>query len=339
MIIEVIAKIVKGENLDFETAKAVMTEIAEGEACDAQIAAFLTAMRMKGETPEEITAAASVMKNKCIKVSLDNIDAIDIVGTGGDCADTFNISTTTTFVVAAGGVAVAKHGNRSASGKTGAADVLETLGANIYTDARQDREIFEKTGLCFMFAQNHHPAMKYVAPARTAIKIRTFFNVLGPLVNPANASMQILGVFEPQLVELMAQAMANLGVKNGMVIHGLDGLDEATVTDETMICEVRDGKLLSYRINPTLLGLKTYDAQELKSVDVSQNISIMKDIFSGKERGAKRDIVVLNAALAFYVAKKTDSLLEGVKLAQEVIDSKKAQEKFYEFIKVTNEVK
>lgn len=339
MIKKAIIQAARRENLDFELTKAAMEEIADGKATDAQIAAFLTAMRMKGETAEEITAAASVMKEKCFKVSLHNIDAIDIVGTGGDCADTFNISTTSMFVVASGGVSVAKHGSRSASGKTGAADVLEALGVNILTTPSQEREIFDRTGLCFMYAQNHHPAMRYVASVRREIKIRTFFNILGPLVNPANASMQIMGVFEPELVDIMAYAMVHLGVKNGMVIHGLDGLDEATVTDETMVCEIRNGNMMSYKINPSLLGFGTYSLGELKSADIEENVQIMKDIFSGKEQGAKKDIVVLNSALAFYTAKKVDSLLNGVALAKELIESGAAEKKFYEFIKITNEVR
>lgn len=339
MITDAISKIVKRQNLDFETTRAVMDEIASGCATDTQIAAFLTAMRMKGETVEEITAAATVMKNKCQSVKLSALDAVDIVGTGGDGASTFNISTACTFVVAAGGVGVAKHGSRSASGKVGSADLLEALGANINTNALQEEEIFKKTNMCFMHAPNHHPSMKFVTKARSEIKIRTFFNILGPLVNPANAKMQLLGVFEEDLVQPMARVMSNLGVNDGMVIYGLDGLDEATVCADTLVCEVRNSKLNTYKINPLDFGLKIYEPSALKSSDIEENMQIIKDIFSNTIKGAKRDIVLLNSALAFYVAKKVPSIKDGVSLAANIVESGAALEKFNSFIKTTREVK
>lgn len=336
MIIDAISKIVKRQNLDFETTRAVIDEIASGKATDTQIAAFLTAMRMKGETVEEITAAATVMRAKCCSVRA--FDAIDIVGTGGDGASTFNISTACAFVVAASGVGVAKHGSRSASGKVGSADLLEALGANIDTNAQQEEEIFNKTLMCFMHAPNHHPSMKFVAKARQEIKIRTFFNILGPLVNPANAKMQLLGVFEEDLVQPMARVMLNLGIKDGMVIYGLDGLDEATVCAHTLVCELKEGKLNTYKIHPSDFGLGVYEPHALKSSDMQENIAIIKDIFSNTITGAKKDIVLLNSALALYVAKKVPTIASGVDLAREVIESGRVLEKFNTFIKATNEV-
>lgn len=336
MIIEAIKKASKRENLEYETMREVIDEIASGKTTDAQVAAFLTAMRMKGETVEEITAAATVMREKCTRVDLEQIDAIDIVGTGGDGASTFNISTAAAFVVAAGGIGVAKHGSRSASGKVGSADLLEAMGVNIFTVASQEKKIFDKTGMCFMLAPNHHPSMKYVTRARSEIKIRTFFNILGPLVNPANAKMQLLGVFEEDLVQPMARVMANLGIKDGMTVHGLDGLDEATICAQSLVCEVRDGKLKTYRINPLDFGLPLYEPQSLKSETKEENVSIIRGIFSGTIEGAKKDIVLLNSALAFYITRKTPTIGEGIEYARKVIDSKRALYKLDSFIKATN---
>ncbi len=338
MIIEAIIKASKRENLSFAMTKEVLTEIADGKASEAQMAAFLTAMSMKGETQDEITAAADVMRSRCLPVSLYAPHALDIVGTGGDCADTFNISTAAAFVLSAGGVPVAKHGSRSASGKTGAADVLEALGVNLFTTPEDEKEIFAKTNLCFMFAQTHHPAWKYVMPVRQSIKIRTFFNILGPLANPARVSMQILGVFKPELVQLMAEALARLGIQNGMVVHGHDGLDEASISTDTMICEIRDGKLSSYTLHPADVGLNTYDLSHIQSKDLADNVHTMKNILSGKEQGAKLDIVALNAALGLYIAKKVPSIEQGVVRAKDIITLGLAEQKLHEFIHATNTV-
>lgn len=336
MITEALKKLSKRENLDFGLTCSVMNQIATGGATVAQVAAFLTAMRIKGETVEEMSAAALIMKKYATKVDVQG-DFIDIVGTGGDGASTFNISTASTFVCAAAGVKIAKHGSRSASGKIGSADLLEALGVNLNTTAQQEKEIFNKTNLCFMFAQNHHPAMKFVAQARSEIGFRTFFNVLGPLVNPANAKKMLLGVFSTDLCEPMAQTLLNTGVENAFVVCGMDGLDEATVCADTLVCEVKNHKITKYKINPQGFGLRLYCNEDLRSHSLEDNISIIKGVLSGEIDGAKRDIVVFNSALGIYLAGRTNSLQDAVEMAQEVIDKGYAQNKLEEFIKATQE--
>lgn len=325
-------------NLDLKKMQSVMNEITEGRASDEDIASFLTALRNKGETVEEITAAAMVMREKCIKTDLGTKNKIDIVGTGGDMSNTFNISTTTFFVTAAAGVPVAKHGNRALTSKSGAADVLEALGININLSPEKEKEIFEKENICFMFARHHHPAMKYAANARKQLKFRTLFNILGPLTNPANAESQLFGVFDENLVKTLAQVISDLGAKNVLVIHGRDGLDEATVCTETVICEARNGKLSSYIIEPEDFGLKRSKLSEIQGGNSEDNAMIIKNIFNGKETGAKKDIVILNSALAFYTYGKTKSIKDGITLARNIIDSGLALDKLNRYIKVSNEV-
>jgi len=336
MITEAIHKAISGEDLEYDTARMAMEEIMEGKATQAQIASFLTALRMKGESISEITACASVMRDKAIRIK-PAVDVMDIVGTGGDEAGTFNISTTTAFVVAAGGVPVAKHGNRSVSSRSGAADVLEKLGINILLPSERSRKILEQIDLCFMFAQIYHNSMKYAAPVRKELGVRTIFNILGPLANPAGASMQIMGVFDEKLTEPLAQVLVNLGVKRGMVIHGCDGLDEATMTTETKVVEIANGTLKSYFIAPEDFGFTRCSKEELVGGNAEENAEITRAILEGRERGAKRDVVVLNAALAFYMAGKGDSIQACIPLAQNLIDSGMALKKLDQFVKLSNE--
>lgn len=334
MIKEAIVKLSKGENLSYEMAEAVMDEIMSGEASQVQMSAFLVAMSMKGETIEEITACAAGMRKHCVKL-LHDMDVLEIVGTGGDGANSFNISTTSSLVISAAGVPVAKHGNRAASSKCGAADVLEALGVNITVPPERSTELLEKINLCFLFAQNYHIAMKYVAPVRRELSIRTIFNILGPLANPAGANMQLLGVYDESLVEPLAHVLANLGVKSAMVVYGQDGLDEISVSAPTTVCEVRDGKFESYVITPEQFGLSRYSKEELVGGTPAENAAITRAILSG-EQGAKRDAVVLNSAAALHVARPDLTLEEAVKTVQDIIDSGKAMEQLNRFIELSN---
>ncbi len=338
MIKDAIKQTAQKQNLSYETMKLVMEEITQGLAGDEEIAEFLTLLREKKETVEEITAAAKVMKEKCIALNLDTYNTLDIVGTGGDMCNTFNISTASAFVAAAGGVPVAKHGNRALTSKAGSVDVLEALGININNTPEKEKEIFKRLNLCFMFAQNHHPAMKYAANARKMVKSRTLFNILGPLTNPAGAKSQLFGVFDENLVETLAKVISNLGVENVLVVHGDDGLDEASVTSSTMISEARNGRINNYKINPEDFGMKKCKLCDIQGGDAKDNARIIKDIFSGKEDGAKKDIVVLNSALAFYTFKKTASIKEGIFLAENLIKSGMVLDKLNKYILITNEV-
>lgn len=338
MIQQAIKKVVEQQDLTFTEAKEVMNEMMSGEATQAQMAGFLAGLRMKGETIDEITACASVMREKALKLHTDR-SVIDIVGTGGDEAGTFNISTTSSFVVAAGGVAVAKHGNRSVSSKSGAADVLERLGASLDLTVEQSEELLKRTNMCFMFAQSYHSSMKYAAPVRKEMGIRTIFNILGPLSNPAGASMQLLGVYDEKLVLPLAKVLSNLGVNRGMVVCGLDSLDEATVTGPTHICEIRFGELTQYEITPEEVGLKRCSPEELTGGTPQENAEITRAILNGSLKGAKRDIVVLNSALSLYLGIDDCTVKDCVKMAEELIDSGAALAKLEEFVKVSEEVK
>lgn len=335
MIKEAIVKITNQENLTYEEAKQVMDEMMSGQASQSQMGSFLTALRLKGETIEEITACAKVMRNKALHISSDK-EVMDIVGTGGDNSGTFNISTTASFIVAAGGVPVAKHGNRSMSSKSGAADCLENLGVNISITPSQSEKVLKETGICFMFAQGYHSSMKYVAPVRKEIGIRNIFNILGPLTNPANAPLQLMGVYSQDLVEPLARVLSNLGVKRGMTVFGEDGMDEATVSAKTKICEINNGEFVTYEISPEEMGLKKCEKEDLLGGDGAENAQITKDILSGKEKGGKRDTAVLNAALSLYIAGKSNSVKDGVILAQHLIDSGKALKTMENFVAVSN---
>lgn len=336
MITEAIQKTISGVDLEYDAARTAMEEIMEGKATPAQIASFLTALRMKGESIGEITACASVMRDKAVRIR-PAADVMDIVGTGGDEAGTFNISTTTAFVVAAGGVPVAKHGNRSVSSRSGAADVLEKLGVNIQTSPRQSQRILEEIGLCFLFAQAYHTSMKYAAPVRKELGVRTIFNILGPLANPAGAAMQIMGVFDDKLAEPLAQVLINLGVKRGMVIHGYDGLDEATLTAGTKVVEISDRTFKSYSITPEDFGFSRCSREELLGGDAEENAGITREILNGTDRGPKRDTILLNSALALYTAGKGDTIQSCAILAGKLIDSGAALQKLQQFVKLSNE--
>jgi anthranilate phosphoribosyltransferase len=335
MIKEAIYALLNNRSLTRPEAREVMLEMMEGRATPAQMGSFLTAMRQKGETIDEITACASVLREKCEKLHPDT-DVLDIVGTGGDELFTFNISTVSAFVVAAGGVPVAKHGGRSVSSKCGSADVLEALGANIGLSAPASETVLKKTGMCFMLAQVYHSAMKHVAPVRREIGARTIFNILGPLANPAGASMQLLGVYDENLVEPLASVLNNLGVKRAMVVHGRDGLDEITLTGTTTICEAIDGKLNSYFITPEQFGLSRCRPEELTGGAPEENARIAREVLQGKT-DAKRDIVVLNSAVCLYMANNHMTLRQCVKMAQDIIDSGAALDKLNAFVAATNE--
>lgn len=336
MIKEAIYQLINGEDLTYDQAKMVMEEMMTGAATQAQMGGFLTALRLQGETIEEITAFATVMRDKGIKIEPKR-DVIDIVGTGGDEAGTFNISTTSAFVVAAGGVPVAKHGNRSVSSKSGAADVLENLGANLNLSPEENERILAACDVCFLFAQKYHSSMKYAAPVRKELGVRTVFNILGPLSNPAAATMQLLGVYDRNLARPLAQVLANLGVVRGVAVCGEDGLDEITLTGETDVHEIRFGEITSYTITPEQLGLRRCALNELVGGDPKENAQIALDILQGKEKGPKRDIVLMNAGMSLYLGKDGISLRDGVDMARVLIDSGQAYDKLQEFIRLTNE--
>ena len=335
MIKEAIIKLSKKQDLAYAEAEAVMDEIMSGQATPVQMSAYLTALALKGETIDEITASAAGMRAHCIKL-LHDLDVLEIVGTGGDGSNSFNISTTSSLVIAAGGVPVAKHGNRAASSKSGAADVLEALGVKITLTPERSAEILKKINICFLFAQNYHIAMKYVAPIRKELGIRTVFNILGPLSNPAGANMELMGVYDQSLVEPLAQVMANLGVNRGMVVYGQDSLDEISMCAPTSVCEIRDGKFTSYEITPEQFGYERCEKGALTGGTPAENAEITKAILKGEEKGPKRQAVCLNAGAALYIAGKAASIEEGVKLAESLIDSGAALKKLGEFVEETN---
>ena len=335
MIKEAIIKLSKKQDLTYAEAETVMDEIMSGQATPVQMSAYLTALSLKGETIDEITASAAGMRAHCIKL-LHDMDVLEIVGTGGDGSNSFNISTTSSLVIAAGGVPVAKHGNRAASSKSGAADVLEALGVKITLTPERSAEILKKTNICFLFAQNYHIAMKYVAPIRKELGIRTVFNILGPLSNPAGANMELMGVYDQALVEPLAQVMANLGVNRGMIVYGQDSLDEISMCAPTSVCEIKDGKFTSYEITPEQFGYEKCEKGALTGGTPAENAEITKAILKGEERGPKRQAVCLNAGAALYIAGKAASMEEGVKLAESLIDNGAALKKLEEFVEETN---
>lgn len=335
MIKEAILSLSKKQDLTYETAEAVMHEIMTGAASPVQMSAYLTALSLKGETIDEITGSAFGMRRHCIRL-LHDVNALEIVGTGGDHANTFNISTTASIITAAAGIPVAKHGNRSSSSQCGSADVLEALGVNINLTPEKSADLLKKIGICFMFAQNYHIAMRFVAPIRQALGIRTIFNILGPLTNPAGAKMELMGVYDRDLVEPLAQVLCHLGVKNAMVVHGEDGLDEVSLSAPTFVCEVKDGWVRSYTITPEQFGLKRCEHHDLKGGTISENADIITAILNG-EKSAKRDAAVLNAAAAMFVTGKYDSIATAVQMANDVIDKGIAKQKLADFIRYSNE--
>ncbi|MGN0494871.1 MAG: anthranilate phosphoribosyltransferase [Lachnospiraceae bacterium] len=335
MIKEAILKLTNKEDLTYDEALQVMNEIMSGEASEVQKSAYLTALAMKGETIEEITASAKEMRNHCVKF-LNDMDVLEIVGTGGDKSNSFNISTTSSLVIAAAGVPVAKHGNRAASSKCGAADVLEALGVNITIPPAKSAQILKDINICFLFAQNYHISMKHVGPIRKELGIRTIFNILGPLANPAGASLQVMGVYSEDLVEPMAQVLSNLGVKRGMVVYGQDCLDEISMSAPTTICEFGNGDFKKYVIEPEQFGFEKCDKSVLVGGDPAENAAITKAILEG-EKGPRRNAVALNAGAALYIGGKADSFEAGVRLAEEMIDSGKAMETLQQFITLSNQ--
>lgn len=335
MIQEAILKVAAKENLSYEMAMGAMDEIMGGKATPVQMSAFLTAMSMKGETIEEITACAAGMRKHCVRL-LNDMELLEIVGTGGDHSNSFNISTTASFVVSAAGVPVAKHGNRAASSRSGATDCLEALGAGISLSPQRSRQILEKIGFCFLFAQNYHLSMKYVAPVRKELGIRTIFNILGPLTNPAGASMQLMGVYEEALIEPMAKVLMNLGVKRGMVVYGQDGLDEISMGAPTTIGEFRNGEFRKYEITPEEFGFSRCRKEELRGGDAAENARITRQVLNG-EKGPRRDAVVLNAAAALKIGRGVMELKEAVREVQQVIDSGKASAQMEAFLRLSRE--
>ncbi len=335
MIKEAIHKVVRKEDLSYQEAEAVMHEIMGGEASQIQMASYLTALSLKGETIDEITASAAGMRKHCIRL-LHEMDVLEIVGTGGDRSNSFNISTTSAIVVSAAGVPVAKHGNRAASSQCGAADVLEALGVNINISPEKSKQLLEQIGICFLFAQNYHIAMKYVSPVRKELGIRTVFNILGPLTNPAGAKMQLLGVYDEELVLPMAQVLYNLGVRNSLVVYGQDGLDEISMSAATTVCEVREDNFVKYQIQPEDFGMQRCHKDELLGGNAQENARITREILSGV-RGPKRNAVILNSAAALYAARKSADMPAAVKLAEAMIDSGKAREQLEKFIELSKE--
>mgnify|MGYP002523375397 CR=1 FL=1 len=334
MIREAILKVSKKEDLTYDEAYQTMDEIMSGEASEVQMSSYLTAMSMKGETIDEITASVKAMRNHCVRI-LNDVDALEIVGTGGDGSNTFNISTTSSVVISAAGVPVAKHGNRSASCKCGAADVLEELGVNIHIPPEKSLACLEKNNICFLFAQNYHIAMKYVASVRKELAIRTIFNILGPLTNPAGATMQVLGVYDKELVEPLAEVLNNVGVKSALSVYGMDGMDEISTSSETFVCEIKNGKTKSYLIKPEDFGFERCKKEDLVGGSPKENAQITLDILKG-QKGPKRNAVLLNSAAGLYVAGCVESINDGVKLAEEIIDSGKALKQLEKFIECTN---
>jgi anthranilate phosphoribosyltransferase len=334
MIKEAISIIIQDISLSESEMAECMTEIMEGRATDAQIGAFLTALRIKGETIEEITAAARIMKEKATKINAPE-GVIDTCGTGGDMSGTFNISTTTAIVVAASGVPVAKHGNRSVSSQSGSADVLEALGVNIEIPPEKVEKCLFETNFGFLFAPLFHPAMKFAIGPRREIGVRTIFNILGPLTNPANAKRQILGVFADRLTEPMATVLGNLGAVDAMVVHGEDGLDEITVCDGTRISRYKDGRVETYYITPEDFGFQRADCKDLAGGSKKENAEITLSILNG-EKGPKRDIVLMNSAAAIVVAGLAADFKTAREIAEESVDSKKALKKLEEIKRVTS---
>lgn len=335
MIQQAIAQLIKREDLSEEVMTAVMNEIMEGEATDAQKAAFLTALNMKGETIAEITSAAKVMRSHCERF-LNDMDVLEIVGTGGDGSNTFNISTSAAIVVSSLGIPVAKHGNRAASSKCGTADVLENLGVNLSIAPAASGSILKQHNMCFLFAQKYHPAMRFVGAVRKEIGIRTMFNILGPLANPAGATMQLLGVYSEELVEPLARVLSNLGVKKAMVVYGQDSIDEISMSAPTTVCEVRNGEFTSYVITPEQFGFTRCAKEDLVGGNAQENAEIIRAILNG-EKGPKRDAVVLNAAAAIHIAKDDISIKDAISLAEEAIDSGKAAEQLKAFVAATQQ--
>lgn len=335
MFLSALHSVVDGNDLTENEMVLAMTEIMEGKVSDSQLAAFLTALNIKGETVPEIVGAALVMRSKAENLNIKATPLVDTCGTGGDKSDTFNISTASALVAAGAGVNIAKHGNRAVSSRSGSADVLKCLGVNIDAGLPAVKNCVEKAGIGFLFAPLMHKAMKHAAGVRKELGFRTIFNVLGPLTNPANAEAQVLGVFDAKWVEPLAEVLAELGCSHALVVHGEDGLDEITLTGESHIAELKKGKVKSYKLDPDELGLEICFSEDLKGGTPEENAEIIEGILNG-EKGPKRDIVLLNSAAAIYVAGIAKSLEQGVQCAVESIDSGKARAKLEDLCKISN---
>jgi anthranilate phosphoribosyltransferase len=338
MMRDYILEIQQGENLSHDQITVVMELIMSGQVPVKEIKDFLLALNKKGPTVEEITACALIMRKFVVPVKTHHEIILDIVGTGGDHKNTFNISTVTAIIVAACGVAVAKHGNRRITSRCGSADVLEALGVNLHIEEKRLSECLDKIGLAFLFAQRLHPAMKNVAFARQELGVKTIFNILGPLTNPAQATHQVMGVYSCELLEPMAQVLKNLGLKRILVVHGNDGLDEITTTDKTFVSEYNGQEIISYDIDPNELGVQRASIEDLSGGDAVDNALIVRKILEG-EQGPHRDIVVVNAAYALYTAQAVESLKQGMRMAEHAIDSKRATGKLEELKEFTNRVR
>lgn len=335
MIREAIAKLVRSEDLSRAEVELAMEEIMTGQALPAQIGSFLTAMRMKGETIEEIVGAAVIMRRHATRIKTRHPVILDTCGTGGDESQTFNVSTIAAFVVAGAGIAVAKHGNRCVSSKCGSADLLKELGVNIETEEHAVSRCLDEIGVGFLFAPALHKAMQYAVGPRREIGIRTMFNILGPLTNPAGATHQLLGVYDYKLTKPVAQALGELGSKHALVVHGDDGLDEVTTSDSTQVSELKGGKVTSYEITPMEFGIRKSKPGELKGGDASQNAKIAIAVLSG-EKGPQRDIVIINAGCAIYAADGAKSIKEGIEIAEESIESGEGLKKLEQLKEATD---
>lgn len=333
-----IDKVVNYKDLTENEMIDVMNTIMDGKATPSQIGGFLTALRMKGETLEEITGATKVMRDKAIKIETNNRYTVDTCGTGGDKSNTFNISTTAAFVAAAASVTIVKHGNRSVSSKCGSADVLERLGVNIDLSPMDVKRCIDELQIGFIFAQNFHKSMKYAVTPRMELGIRTIFNVLGPLTNPSNPKGQVLGVFDGNLTSTMIKVLKELGLERGMVVHGMDGLDEITITTKTKVSELRDGEIKEYYLNPNDYGIPLGNLEEIRGGNLEENVKILLNVLKG-ESGPKRDMVLLNAGAAMYVGNVVNSLGEGIEKSKEIIDKGFALDKLNQLIKLSQEMK
>jgi len=333
MIKEAILDLAKKKDISYKLAEESMNEIMRGEASDVQMSAYLTALSMKGETIEEITASALSMRNHCVRL-LHNMDVLEIVGTGGDGSNSFNISTISSLVISAGGVPVAKHGNRAASSQCGSADVLEELGVNIELSPENSSKILKKINICFLFAQNYHISMKYVAPIRKELGIPTIFNILGPLSNPAGANMEVLGVYDKELVVPLAKVIYNLGVNNALVVYGHDKLDEISISAPTTVCEIKNGEFSHYILKPEDFGFKRSPKSEIIGGSPKTNAKIAIDVLNGQQ-GPKRDAIILNSAAGLYIGGVASSFEKAIDIAEKTLDNGKAKDKLDKFIEIS----
>ncbi|MEF2244965.1 anthranilate phosphoribosyltransferase [Paenibacillus sp. IITD108] len=335
---QALSKLISGSGLTRDEARAVMSMIMNGEATSSQIGAVATALRMKGESKEEITGFAEVMRQYSSHVATSQAGLLDTCGTGGSGIHKFNISTASSIIAAAAGIRVAKHGNRAMSGKSGSADVLEALGVDINLTPQQAADCLASIGICFMFAQLYHPSLKYAAAPRRELGVRTIFNMLGPLTNPAGADRQLLGLYDRSRTETIASVLQELGLARALVVSSHDGLDEISISAATQISELKDGKVYTYHLEPEQLGLRRYSIQDVIGGDAGENAGLITEVFTGQRRDAYRDIVLANAGACIYVGGKADTLQAGVEIAAEVIDSGKASEKLQELIVRTGEL-